>query len=162
MVWNMNRCGVVNGARGGIARAAPRLVADEKGTAAIEFAMVASVFLMLLFGIMAFGFQFATRIALSYAVAEGGRAAVAGIDFAEQKQLGEAAMIHALNAYSPLIDPSKAAPSVADDGVTAEGLHKLLISIGYSDTRFAILPFVPDMSDLPPVRTTFIVSDPAG
>ncbi len=162
MVWNMSRCGVVNGARGGVARAARRVVVDEMGTAAIEFAMVASVFLMLLFGIMAFGFQFATRIALSYAVAEGGRAAVAGIDFTEQKQLGEAAMAYALNAYAPLVDPSKAAATVTDDGETPDGQRKLLISISYSDTRFAILPFVPDMSDLPPVATTFIVSDPAG
>lgn len=152
----------VDGAHGRIVRAVRRLGVDAKGTAAIEFAMVASIFLAILFGVMAFGFQFATRIALSYAVAEGGRAAVAGVDFAERKQLGEAAMVYVLNAYAPLVDPSKATAAVIDDGLTADGQHKLLVSIAYSDTRFAILPFVPDMSDLPPVATTFIVGDPAG
>lgn len=162
MVWGGLQDDTACGARGGIARAVRRVVGDEKGTAAIEFAMVASIFLMLLFGIMAFGFQFATRIALSYAVAEGGRAAVAGINDEERTDLAMEAINNVLQAYAPLVDPSRAAPSVTDDGLTAEGQRKLLISISYSDTRFAILPFVPDMSDLPPVAATFIVSDPAG
>jgi Flp pilus assembly protein TadG len=116
---------------------------------------------MMLFGIVAFGLQFATRIALSYAVTEGGRAAVAGLSDTERESLATSAIGYALNAYSPLVDPDKATVSVTPVGATSNG-EMLEISISYSDTRFANLPFVPDLSNLPPVSTTFIVADPSG
>src|SRR5690554_3817646 len=59
---------------------------DEKGSVAIEFAFIAVVFLTILFGIMSYGFQFATRIALSYAVAEGGRTSVAWLNTSDAAQ----------------------------------------------------------------------------
>ncbi|RAV61130.1 pilus assembly protein [Aerococcus urinae] len=142
-------------------RAPPRLVSDERGTVAIEFALVAGLFLMLLFGIVAFGFQYATRIALSYAVAEGGRAAVAGLSDTERQSLATTAISYALNAYSPLVDPNKATVSVTSVGTSSNG-EMVKVSISYSDTRFNVLPFVPNLSSLPPVSTTFIVADPSG
>jgi Flp pilus assembly protein TadG len=142
-------------------RIPPRLLTDERGTVAIEFALVAGLFLMLLFGIVAFGFHYATRIALSYAVTEGGRAAVAGLNDTEREARATEAISYALNAYSPLVDPEKATVSVTPVGTTSNG-EMLEISISYSDTRFANLPFVPDLSNLPPVSTIFIVADPSG
>ena len=68
------------------------LARDRRGTVAIEFAFVLVVFLTILFGIIAFGFQFAARIALSYAVAEGGRSAVAGLTSAERQARASAAV----------------------------------------------------------------------
>lgn len=151
----------VIGARGILARTAHRALADRRGTAAIEFAIVAAVFLMILFGIVSLGFQFATRIALSYAVAEGGRAAVGGITDAERSTLATSAITYALNAYAPLVDPARATVSVTNIGTTGAG-KVIRISIAYSDRRFSNLPFVPDFTDMPPISTTFIVRDPAG
>lgn len=153
-----------NGSRGaspqGEAPASPRFASDERGSVAIEFAFVAAVFLAILFGIMSYGFQFATRIALSYAVTEGGRAAVAGLDAAQREQYATDAINDALNAYSPLIDPSLAQLSFLE--APSSNGNTLEISIDYDDARFSFLPFIPAPGDLPPVTTTYIVTDPSG
>lgn len=144
----------------GEAPASPRFARDESGSVAIEFAFIATVFLAILFGIMSYGFQFATRIALSYAVTEGGRAAVAGLDPDQRELYATEAINEALNAYSPLIDPSLAQLSFLETS-SATG-NRLEISIDYDDTRFSFFPFIPAPGDMPPVTTTYIVTDPSG
>jgi Flp pilus assembly protein TadG len=94
---------------------------DRKGTVAIEFAIVLTLLLSITFGIVAFGFQFATRIALSYAVAEGGRSAVAGLTSQERQRRAEDAVDRVLTSYAPMVDPSKAVVEVSSDGETADG-----------------------------------------
>ncbi|WP_325404645.1 TadE/TadG family type IV pilus assembly protein [Parvibaculum sp.] len=135
---------------------------DERGVVAIEFAAVSTLFLMILFGIIAFGFQFATRIALSYAVSEGGRAAVAGLNDEQRVLYAKEAIQNVLNAYAGLVDVDQTnGVTVEPDGTAANGDKKFLISI-QPTARFAYLPFVPDMSNLPAVSATFIVADPSG
>lgn len=137
-----------------------RFVHDKRGSVAIEFAFIAAVFLTILFGIMSYGFQFATRIALSYAVTEGGRAAVAGLDGAERETYATAAMTRALDAYSPLVDPALAQMTFTQ-GTSAAG-DTLEIGIDYTDARFSFLPFVPTPEETIRVETTFVVADPSG
>lgn len=132
---------------------------NESGSVAIEFAFVSVVFFAILFGIITFGFMFGTRIALSYAVAEGGRAAMAGLNTGERETLATTAINDALNAYSPLVDPAKASITFDTSG-TNNSVMK--ITIAYSDNRFTSMPFVPSLGDLPPVETTFVVADPSG
>ena len=44
-----------------------------------------------------------------------------------------------------------------------EGASKTIgISIAYGDTRFAQLPFVPDLTGLQPVTVQYYVTDPSG
>jgi Flp pilus assembly protein TadG len=136
------------------------LLRDERGTVAIEFAFVLVLFLSILFGIIAFGFQFAARIALSYAVAEGGRAAVAGLTSAEREQRADDAVNRVLTSFSPLIDPSLATVDVTSEGQTPEG-EAVLISISYNDSRFNIFPFLPSLNATRAVETTFMVADPS-
>ena len=135
-----------------------KLGRDQKGTVAIEFAFVSIVFFAVLFGIITFGFEFGTRIALSYAVAEGGRAAMGGLNTTERESLATTAINDALDAYSPLVDPTKATISFTTSG-TNNSVMK--IAIAYSDNRFNNMPFVPSLGDLPPVETTFVVADPS-
>ncbi len=141
---------------------APRrtLREDDRGSVAIEFAFVGAVFLVILFGIVSYGFQFATRIALSYAVTEGGRAAVGGLDSAQRQLYATNAINNTLNAYSPLIDPSQASPTFLE-GTSANG-DTLKIGIDYTDTRFTLLPFIPAPDETMRVETTFVVTDPSG
>lgn len=141
-------------------RGASPLLRDERGSVAIEFAFVLVVFLSILFGIIAFGFQFAARIALSYAVAEGGRAAVAGLTPAERKLRAENAVNRVLTSFSPLVDPNKADIDVSSEGQTSEG-EAILISITYDDNRFNIFPFLPALNANRAVATTFLVADPS-
>ena len=137
------------------------LLRDARGTVAIEFAFVLVVFLSILFGIVAFGFQFAARVALSYAVAEGGRAAEVGLSSAERVSLANSAISNVLTSFAPLIDPSKANISVSSEGNTANG-EAILVSISYSDSRFNVFPFLPSLNRASAVQTTFFVADPSG
>jgi Flp pilus assembly protein TadG len=141
-------------------RACGQLYGDCGATTAVEFGIVAPLLFAIMFGILAFGVQFATRIAITYAATEGGRAAVGGLSDAERESLARAAITRALTALSPLIDPSKAAVNVVQADIASN--HKINISIAYSDTRFALLPFVPDFSTLNPVAVEYYVTDPSG
>ena len=53
------------------ARASTRRDGGERGASAVEFALVAPLFIMLVFGIIAFGIVFAQKLALSNAAKEG-------------------------------------------------------------------------------------------
>jgi Flp pilus assembly protein TadG len=140
--------------------ACPRWRGDDRGTTAVEFGIVAPLLFAVMFGILAFGIQFATRIAVTYAATEGGRAAVGGLDDTERESLARAAITRVLTALSPLVDPTKAAVTVVQADVASD--HKIDISITYNDTRFASLPFVPDLSTLNPVTVEYYVTDPSG
>jgi Flp pilus assembly protein TadG len=137
------------------------LVRDQRGSVAIEFAIVLTLLLSIMFGIVAFGFQFATRIALSYAVAEAGRSAVAGLTSAERQQRAEDAVDRVLTSFSPLVDPSKAVVDVSLEGETADG-EVIRIAITYNDNRFDVFPFLPTFNANRAVETDFLVTDPSG
>jgi Flp pilus assembly protein TadG len=144
----------------GAAMSHRRFRPDRDGTVSIEFAILVPVFLAILFGIIVFGIQYATRIALTYAASEGGRAAVAGLSDDERKLLANAAISDALTALSPLVDPAKATVSV-DLSDESSG-EEVTISIAYNDVRFAALPFVPQLGNLAPVTVSYFVTDPSG
>jgi Flp pilus assembly protein TadG len=137
------------------------LARNRQGSVAIEFAIVLTVLLSIMFGIVAFGFQFATRIALSYAVAEGGRSAVAGLTSSERQQRAEDAVNRVLTSFSPLVDPSKATVDVSSEGETNEG-ELIRVAITYNDNRFDVFPFVPHLNGDRAVETVFLVADPSG
>jgi len=137
-----------------------RLARDARGTTAVEFALVAPLLFAILFGIITFGVQYATRIALTYAAAEGGRAAVAALRNDERRTLAEAAIRRTLTAMSPLVDVGKATPTVTP--VPDGGNQRIDISIAYSDTRFAVMPFLPSLANMPPVTVEYYVADPSG
>ena len=137
-----------------------RFSGDSRGTVSIEFAILVPVFLAILFGIIVFGIQYATRIALTYAAAEGGRAAVAGLSDDERKSLATGAIDDALQALSPLVNPDKATVTVTV--LPAANGEQVSISIAYNDTRFAALPFVPRLDSLAPVSVSYYVTDPSG
>ncbi len=133
---------------------------DDRGTTAVEFAIVMPLLFAVMFGQIGFGVQFATRIALTYAATEGGRAAVAGLDDSERQSLAETAIANTLSALSPLVDSSKAAVTVDLSQESSD--EKITISIAYSDDRFATLPFLPDFTSLNPVTVAYYVTDPSG
>jgi Flp pilus assembly protein TadG len=143
-----------------------RLPDDTRGTVSIEFAVLLPIFLAILFGIIVFGIQYATRIALTYAASEGGRAAVAGLSAGESQTLATTAINNALTAFYPLVDPAKVTlpPIVVKPVSLADGTsgEEIIISIGYNDARFAELPFVPQLGNLAPVSVSYFVTDPSG
>ncbi|WP_183093469.1 TadE family protein [Nocardioides stalactiti] len=75
---------------------------DDEGAAALEFALILPILVMLVFGIIAFGYMLSFRQAMSQAAAEGGRAAAvkpAGTPNDERYAAARAAVNDALSAY---------------------------------------------------------------
>jgi hypothetical protein len=60
----------------------------------------------------------------------------------------------------PLVDASQASVNVS---MANAAIGKVVsISIAYNDPRFAQMPFMPDLSNMPPVRVDYYVTDPSG
>lgn len=84
----------------------PAGLSGESGLAAVEFALVAPVFLTLLFGVIIYGLQFGAWLAVNHAAAEGARASVAGMDDIEREGLAVATADAVLEAYGPILGDS--------------------------------------------------------
>ncbi|WP_052120120.1 TadE/TadG family type IV pilus assembly protein [Inquilinus limosus] len=82
---------------------APAALSDESGLAAVEFALIAPVFLVLLFGLVVYGLHFGAWLAVNQAAAEGARASIAGMNLDERKDLAQKAAIAVLSAYGPIL-----------------------------------------------------------
>ena len=83
-----------------------RWTTDTKATSAVEFAMVTPAFLLILFGIMAFGAVFGVYQGVQELVAEAARASVAGLTDPERDQLARSFVASNVGAYA-LLDPQK-------------------------------------------------------
>jgi Flp pilus assembly protein TadG len=124
-----------------------RLLRDRNGGSAIEFALIGMFLLTLLFGIIAFGLQFGTRILAVQAAAEGARAAAIGLTAAERETLARAAATATLNSYGSIA-------RVRTIGITVEGTPPtrvaVTVSIDLSAFRLdRLTAFVPAMATAP-------------
>ena len=83
-----------------------RLLRNEGGTSAIEFAFVAPVLLLLMFGIMGYGYIFGIYHSFQQMAAEAARSSVAGLSDAERAQIAQSYVAANAGAYA-FIDPAK-------------------------------------------------------
>lgn len=98
---------------------APSARPDEDGAAAVEFALVSLLFLMLVFGIVTFGLVFALNHTLTHAAAEGARSALVATGGATvQEQVAESAATTRLGWLENSANPPEATvgPCVSDPG----------------------------------------------
>lgn len=72
---------------------------DERGAAAVEFALVLPLLLLLLFGIIAYGFMLSFRQAMSQAAAEGAREAAVNVNANARESSAISAVNEALDTY---------------------------------------------------------------
>jgi Flp pilus assembly protein TadG len=80
----------------------PAGVRSESGLAAVEFALIAPLFLALVFGIIGYGIYFGAWIAVRHASAEGARAAVAGLSTTERQTLARNMVKTIFTGYAPV------------------------------------------------------------
>jgi Flp pilus assembly protein TadG len=73
--------------------------AGERGAAAVEFALIVPVLLILVFGIIAYAYMFSFRQALSQAASEGARAAVGASTAAQSTTAAKTAVASTLSTY---------------------------------------------------------------
>ncbi len=114
----------------------------RSGVAAIEFAIVAPVFFLMVFGLLAYAIYFGMVHSVQQLAADAARASVAGITSDERAALARSNVANALPNY-PLLDPHKltiaAAPSGSDPNLFA-------VDLSYdasTNTIFALEGIVP-------------------
>jgi Flp pilus assembly protein TadG len=117
----------------------PAGVRCDDGVAAIEFAIVAPVFLMLLFGIIVYGIYFATWIAVTEAASEGARASVAGLSTAERVSLATAQVQKFIGYYSPMLNAGDATIVAQQAPGSSGGAFQVKITYNFSTYGFGTL-----------------------
>jgi Flp pilus assembly protein TadG len=86
---------------------------DRRGTSAIEFAILAPVFLLMLGGMLAYGIYFGAAHSLSQLAADAARTSLAGLDSAERSRLVTAFLTANAGDYM-LINPRRLTFTIGD------------------------------------------------
>jgi Flp pilus assembly protein TadG len=101
-------------------RARPRR--DQRGAAAVEFALVAPLLLLIVFGVISYGYMLSFRQGLSQAAAEGARAAaVSPYPSASAKEQSAVSAINdalGVDAYGVTCSGAAVGSALKKDGVT--------------------------------------------
>ncbi|MGN6584482.1 MAG: TadE/TadG family type IV pilus assembly protein [Rhizobiaceae bacterium] len=94
-------------------RIASKTFTDKGGTSAIEFAILAPVMLLLLFGMIAYGIYFGASHSIQQITADAARTALAGLTPAERSSLATNYVTRNASGYA-FIEPSELKLSVGD------------------------------------------------
>jgi len=90
-----------------------RLGRDRRGIAALEFALVAPILVLLMIGILVWGQFFIAANAVIVAAQQGARQSVGGLTTAERYSLATAAVSKITASYSPFLSSSSFTTSAA-------------------------------------------------
>ncbi len=127
---------------------------DRRGIAAVEFALVAPVFLLIVAGIVTYGMYFAVQVAVTEAAAEGARVSVAGLTASERAVLANQAAAVVINSYRPMLTAASATITAAPSAGNAL-LFTVTVSYPYTN-------FVPIMVPLAATPTATITVSNGG
>lgn len=117
-------------------------VGDERGAAAIEFALVMVPLLLIVFGIISFGVMLSFRQTLSQAATEGARAAAVELNAGNREAEGLAAINDALNSIDMACGQDGLVCDVGDP--TACGTAECVtVTLTYPYRANPIVPSVP-------------------
>lgn len=112
----------------------------DDGTAAIEFALVLPIFLVLLLGILAYGIYFAAAHGTAQLAAEAARASVAGLTDTERSNIAKATVAKNAASYGMILDATKvtvvAAPLAGD-------ATEFRVAVSYNAVDLPIWSFTP-------------------
>ncbi|WP_375598693.1 TadE family protein [Devosia sp. Naph2] len=114
---------------------------DHCGTAAIEFAVLTPVFLLLLTGMLAYGIYFGAAHSLQQMAADAARIAIAGLTEAERNSLVEAYIARNAQAYA-LIDPARLSHTIGDSVVDPS---QYVVRLSYDATDLPIWNLYPPL-----------------
>lgn len=133
-------------------------LADEDGAAVLEFAIVATVLLAILYGIVSFGVLLAVEHSLTHAAAEGARAAVGAADGQEVATSADATR-DAIGWLAGWVEPSDVTSSISTCSYDAT-LDCVRVRIDYPYSSRPVLPAFPLVGFVIPdnVRTEAVAS----
>jgi Flp pilus assembly protein TadG len=122
----------------------------DRGAAAVEFALIMPLLLLLVFGIISFGYMLSFRQAISQAAAEGARAAAVAQRDADQVPDAISAMNDALESYGVSCadetlsrdgnEVGTCAVDIATCAGEAASIQCVTVTINYNYADFPLLP----------------------
>lgn len=122
-----------------------RRLARQDGVAAVEFAIVAMVFLLFLYGILTYGFIFGLDQSMNHAAEEGARAAISKTTEPDAITHAQDTALARLSWLGSRIQPGDVVATV-DDCSNDISVRCITVTITYPwDTR----PLVPKLATLP-------------
>lgn len=137
---------------------------DERGAAAVEFALVLPLLLLLVFGIISFGYMLSFRQGISQSAAEGARAAAVAQVESDRVPKARAAVNQALDSYgvtcsgSSLVRGGQTVGTCTIGVATCTGeastVRCVTVTLDYDYDRFPLLP-VPGVGLVVPDRLKY-------
>ncbi|KQP45163.1 MULTISPECIES: TadE/TadG family type IV pilus assembly protein [unclassified Methylobacterium] len=121
-----------------------RFQVAEEGAAAVEFALLVPILMVLLFGIVGFGWFLGIAHSLQEAASQSARASVAGMDVSERSAVALATIKRRISD-NPLIDPDSLTVNV---GADAGNPDLFTVTLRY-DMSANLLKIVPTFVPLP-------------
>lgn len=114
----------------------------DRGIAALEFALLAPILLMLVFGIVVYSIYFSAYLGVRQAASEGARAAMAGLDSTERTQFATARAQQVITNYGAIFTSGEAPQITAQPIATGVFEVRVTYDMGtHPITRFT--PFIP-------------------
>jgi len=110
-----------------------RFFKDGSGAAAVEFAIVAPVFLFLMMGMLAYGIYFGAMHSLQQLAADAARASIAGLNETEREDLVRRFLDENANGYA-FVDREKLEVDIGDN---ASGTQ-FVVSLRYDASHLPI------------------------
>jgi Flp pilus assembly protein TadG len=114
---------------------------DSAGTSAIEFAMLAPLFILLLLGMVAYGIYFGASHSVQQISADAARTAISGLDQQERQTLVDNFIRDNAAGY-PFIDPQGLTVTAADSNADAS---QFVVSVRYDARNLPIWNLLADL-----------------
>jgi Flp pilus assembly protein TadG len=115
---------------------------DNSAVAAVEFAIVFPLFLLMLFGIVIYGAYLVVVHGVQQLAAEAARSSIAGLSDSERASLAASYITNNVSYY-PLISPDRLTVSAA---ASASDANVFVVTVSYDDSNsfiYALPQFVP-------------------
>ena len=129
---------------------------DERGAAAVEFALIAPLLFMLIFGIINFGIAWSQKEVFVQAAREGARYAAVGCEDGDCGTNGDEVRTRVSNALVGYqITGGTAAISVSPNSACASTNTSDTVEVGWSQQFSINIPFVPPITVTSPIEAVF-------
>jgi Flp pilus assembly protein TadG len=117
-----------------VSRALGNIPRNDEGAAAVEFAILTPVFLLLLTGMLAYGIYFGASLSLQQLAADAARTSIAGVNDAERRTLVQRFLNKNAGAYM-LLDTATIAHSFE---ITRKDANQFAVTLTYDATALPI------------------------
>lgn len=115
---------------------------DPRATSAVEFALIAPVFLLLMLGMIGYGIYFGASNSVQQIAADAARTAIAGIDQSERQTLANLYIQRNAAGYA-FIDPQNLAVDVRDSQNDA---NQFVVAVSYDAKHLPIWSLFPKLT----------------